>query len=178
MVYARLVHSEPAYLPASDRSEQTVATVIRNHTKAPAQNRAGIVAKFAQWATLKHEVTEVTKRQNKLRDEISAFVEANGYVDDKGSYLYDLPEPITAGGKTYTTIKRQRKVRTFFKEDEAEALLKSKGEDVYRSALTIPEPYLDQDKVYVLNQQGVLTDEEIDSLFGEKEDFAFTPVTE
>jgi len=155
--------------------DQNTKPVRRVHTKGPRVSKAGVIAKFTQWAVLKHEVTETTKRQNKLRDEISTYLEANGYQDDKGSFIIDLPEPLLAGGKTYTAIKRQRKTSQFFKEDEATALLEAKG--LLAEAQTTLT-YLDQDKVYVLNQEGKITDEEIDSFFGENESFAFTPVTE
>jgi hypothetical protein len=152
-----------------------MATVTRLHTKGtPRVSKAAIFGKFTQWAALKKDTTDLTTRMNKMRDEISTYVEANGYQDDNGSFLLDLPDPVEVGGKTYTAIKRQRKVSTFFKEDDATALLERKGLLEQAQSTTV---YLDQDKVHVLNQQGLLTDAEIDSMFGTSESYAFTPVT-
>lgn len=151
-----------------------MATTIRR--PAPAAPRpTGIAAKLAQWATIRAEIDALTARANHLRDELSQIVDTQGEPDDKGHIYLQLPAPITVGEKTYGSIKRERRVSTVFKEDEAEEALLAKGL-LARAQETIT--VLSQDAIYLLNQEGLLSDEEIDSFFGKKVSFAFKPVAD
>lgn len=90
----------------------------------------------------------------------------NGEVDDKGNRTLFFDEPLTIGDKTYTGVQAQRKEPAqFVDEDAAEALLKSKGQRYYdavfkRKVIRV----FSEDDLYVLNQKGIVTDEELDSL--------------
>jgi hypothetical protein len=59
--------------------------------------------------------------------------------------------------------------------EKAEELAIAKGirDRVFKEVTT---EVLDQDELYVLNQEGILSDEELDSLFVETESFAFKPI--
>lgn len=151
-----------------------MATTIRRPPRADVRP-PGISAKLAQWATIRAEIDTLTARANHLRDELSQLVDSQGDVDDKGHRYLQLPSPITVGEKTYGAIKRERRVSTVFKEDEAEETLQAKGL-LARAQETIT--VLSQDAIYLLNQEGLLSDEEIDSFFGKKISFAFRPIAE
>lgn len=131
-----------------------------------------IIPVFREWAVLKAEVTERTTRLNKLRDKVAAAVEQRGYTDHKGSQFLDLPFPIPAGETAYTRIKRERRVSIVSDLDAAERITRAKGEAVYRRAFP-PIPTLDADELFVLHQEGVLTEEEMDEILTQKETFAF-----
>lgn len=154
-----------------------MARVTRHHTKRVERpiKVDSIVAKFRQWATIKHETAALTTRQNHLRDEISAYVDKHGVKDNRGSLFLDLDTPVEVGDQVFRQIKRERRVSTSFDEEAAEALLESKGL-LAEAQTTIT--VLDQDKVYVLNQEGKITDEEIDSLFVQRESWAFKPIAD
>jgi len=150
-----------------------------NPTAAPEPQRIPfdpIIPVFREWAVLKAQVTEDTSRLNKLRDRVAAAVEQRGYVDHKGSQYLDLPFPIPAGESEYTRIKRERRVSISADEEAAERILKAKGEALYRRAFP-PVPTLDPDELYVLLQEGHLTEAEMDEILVQKETFAFRGLT-
>ncbi|MFH9731898.1 hypothetical protein [Streptomyces sp. NPDC017260] len=131
-----------------------------------------VIPIFREWAALKAQVTDETSRLNKLRDKVAAAVEKRGYTDHKGSQFLDLPFPIAAGESEYVRIKRERRVSVVADTDAAERITKSKGENIYRRAFP-PVPTLDADELYVLLQEGHLTEDEMDEILVQKETFAF-----
>ncbi|MEU1552120.1 hypothetical protein ABZ517_05285 [Streptomyces scabiei] len=150
-----------------------------NPTAAPERQRIPfdpIIPVFREWAVLKAQVTEETSRLNKLRDKIVGAVERRGYTDHKGSQYLDLPFPIPAGETEYTRIKRERRVSVVADEEAAERILKAKSEALYRRAFP-PVPTLDADELYVLLQEGHLTEAEMDEILVQRETFAFRGLT-
>ncbi|MGW3153690.1 hypothetical protein [Streptomyces sp. NPDC001089] len=150
-----------------------------NPTAAPEQQRIPfdpVIPVFREWAVLKAQVTEQTSRLNRLRDKVATAVEQRGYTDHKGSMYLDLPFPIPAGDNEYIRIKRERRVSVTADEEAAERILKAKGPALYRRAFP-PVPTLDVDELYVLLQEGALTEEEMDSIFQQRETFAFRGLT-
>ncbi|MFC9505380.1 hypothetical protein [Streptomyces sp. NPDC057002] len=150
-----------------------------NPTAAPESQRIPfdpVIPVFREWAVLKAQVTEETSRLNKLRDKIADAVEHRGYKDHKGSQYLDLPFPIPAGDNEYVRIKRERRVSVVADEQAAERITKAKGEHIYRRAFP-PVPMLDADELYVLLQEGHLTEAEMDEILVQKESFAFRGLT-
>ncbi|MEV7902193.1 hypothetical protein [Streptomyces anulatus] len=146
-----------------------------DNTAAPEPSRIPfdpIIPVFREWALLKAEVTERTTRLNKLRDRVVAAVEQRGYTDHKGSQYLDLPFPVPAGDIEYTRIKRERRVSILADPEAAERITRAKGDTVYRRAFP-PVPSLDADELFVLLQEGVLTEEEMDEILVQRESFAF-----
>jgi hypothetical protein len=131
--------------------------------------------KTRQFLALKFQETEIVTRKNKLRDEVSVHVDANGEVDEKGSKFWKLDPPIEVNGQKFTEVKRERRVSTSLDAEKAEELAVAKGirDRLFKQVTT---EVLDQDELYVLNQEGVISDEELDGLFVETESFAFKPI--
>ena len=191
----------------------TTRTVARRTTRP--RGAAGIFGKITQHLVCKAESEALKTRYEHLRDEIMAYLDKHGEVDEKGHKMLALPQPVLVAGKEFGSVKRERRVSTSFDEEAAEALLTPKGllSRVQRTIVTInstmpiesrfgvggdghnvrlftddskshivPEAIvdwatvLDQNEVYVLNQQGLITDEELDSLFVENETFAYKPL--
>ena len=113
--------------------------ISRRSAPAEPTTAAGIFSKVKQHLIFKTESETLKKRAEKVRDEIMIFLEKNGEVDEKGSLSLDLPAHITAGGKEFASIKRQRKVSTSFDEGAAEELLHTKGllSRVQKSSVTV-----------------------------------------
>lgn len=125
-----------------------------------------------EWALLKKKVDADTRRMNLLRDSMMLIVADKGEVDEKGSLFLDV-EPITVGDQTFGTIKRERRVSVSLDEDATETLLDSKGL-LGRAQKTVV--VLDHDEIYVLQQEGLITEAELDALFVERESWAFKPL--
>lgn len=130
---------------------------------------------FAQWATLKHQGDLIAERLKGLRDDLMGAIDKAGLTDEKGSKYLNLKVPLIHEGKVYRTLKKERRVSERLDETAAEALLAKKGL-LERCQKTVV--VFDPDELYVLNQEGLLTDDELDSLIDIKETWAFKPQAE
>jgi hypothetical protein len=156
-----------------------MATVQRRATRRTERpislDQAAPWEKTRQFLALKFQETDIVTRKNKLRDEVAAHVDATGDVDEKGSKFWKLDPPIEINGQKFTEVKRERRVSVSLDEEKVETLVTSKGirDRVFKQ---VTQEVLDQDELYVLNQEGVITDAELDGLFSENESFAFKPI--
>jgi hypothetical protein len=146
-----------------------VATQVRRNTQQ------AVESVFAEHITLKRQGSVLTTRadalKSKLKDWFKSTASDDVYENEQGSKFYDFPETISDGKETYKGMELRRSVSAKFNEDEATKILQRKG--VYNEALT---PVLDQDKIYVLLQEGKITEKDIDKMFEETESFAFWPL--
>lgn len=133
-----------------------------------------IVPAFREWALLRMEVNSLTAKMNKLRDTVAAAVESRGYRDHRGHQYIDLPFPITVGDTEFTRIKRERRASVMANEEIAERIAREK--DVY-DRLFPPVRSLDTEELYVLYQEGVLTQSEMDEILETRETYAFKGVS-
>jgi hypothetical protein len=131
-----------------------------------------IIPVFRQWAMLKAEIEISMRVRDKLRDRVVKAVEERGYRDHKGSQYIDLPFELEVGGYKYQRIKRERRVSISPDVDRAEEIIGSKGEEFLRRAFPM-RPVFDPDELYVLLQEGVLTESDMDAIFVQHESYAF-----
>lgn len=133
------------------------------------------VQTFTEHIMLKRQGATITTRANGLKDRLKKwFLESptdDVYENENGSRFFDFPDTVSDGKDEYKGMELRRSVSTAFDEEEAEKILKRKG--VYQEALT---PVLDQDKIYVLVQEGKITEKDLDKMFVQSEKYAFWPV--
>jgi hypothetical protein len=134
-----------------------------------------IVNKAMQFLSLRHEEKVIKTRKDQLRDAIKKYMADNSRVDERGNQYFGLGDTITVDGKEYNALKNERKVSTYLDEDRLVELAEGKG---LRDRIIRTIEVVDQDEVYVLNQEGLLTDEELDSLFEERITWALIPIKE
>lgn len=146
-------------------------TVTRRSTKQPSVKDQIIT--FREHLVLKKEAASITARSEKLKKRLKEWlpVATESYTDVKGSYFVDLPETVEVDGQAYSGMELRRSVSIKFDEDAAEAVLKRKK--VLDEALST---YIDQDKVARLQQEGKLTEADMDKMFTESESFSFWPI--
>jgi hypothetical protein len=146
-----------------------VPTQIKRNTQQ------AVESVFAEHITLKRQGSVLNTRaealKKKLKDWFTSTASDDVYENENGSKFYDFPETISDGKETYKGMELRRSVGTKFNEEAATKILQRKG--VYNEALT---PVLDQDKIYVLLQEGKITEKDIDKMFEETESFAFWPL--
>lgn len=136
---------------------------------------SAVVSKLLQFLVLKDEVKTTSDRLDVLKKDLTAHVKEHGETDDKGHRTFTFPAPLPYGDKQYVGFQQQRRVSQSFDTETAEKVLKDKG--LWdRAVVMVPE--IDQNEIFVLNQEGLLTDDELDSMFAERETFAFRPISE
>lgn len=133
-----------------------------------------IIPVFREWATLKHRTDSMIREQNKLRDQVVSAVEERGYADHKGSQYIDLPFPLPVGDVEYLRIKRECRTSISADADIAERITRERG--VYERAFVLV-PTLQPDELYVLLQEGALTEQDMDEIFVKKLTYAFRGLT-
>ena len=108
-----------------------------------------------------------TSAKEKAGRTIKDFITDNGAVDEvSGNIVYLLDEPIQVGKKVYAGMELRRKTDVTFDEEAALKLAVDKG---LMGVVTHTEIVVDQDAFFVLNQQGKLTEAELDALLVESE---------
>jgi len=117
---------------------------------------------YRQWVVLRQREESIKQRINELRNKLLAYAEAYGVEDAKGHRVVEI-DPITIGGRVYGGWVRRKRVSQRINEERTRALAEEKGlvDEIFKPKV-IEE--LDQDALYRLNQEGQLTDEELDSL--------------
>lgn len=138
----------------------TATRRIARTTKKGSTGAFDVVRKLKDFLTVKTEVKVLAKRETALKDDLSEFVDENGYTDDRGHIWFDLPEVVEAldeNGKTvlYNRIQRQRRVGEQFNADAAETILEKKKikDACSKSYLQVVDP----DKaIAVLKKHGLL----------------------
>lgn len=117
---------------------------------------------------------DAKNKKDKARSSLKNHVAENGDTDSDGHIRW-LFEPVTINGVTYNGLMNQRRVSTRIDEERAIALAKKAG---VLEQITSYEPVYDFDQLYVLNQEGRISDEELDSIVEVAESYALIPIKE
>lgn len=126
-------------------------------------------ADFRAFIKLKKQIEDLTKMQNEIKTRLVETVEQHGDVDDKGHLWFDLPEEIEG----YKGMQRQRRVSQKLDMDAATELLE-KANLSDRCVKMVPS--LDEDEVMACLYEGLLTEEDVDTMFPKTITWAFIPV--
>ncbi len=98
-------------------------------------------------------------------------------LDDKGNRYYDFDDPIFIGGKAYSGLQAQRRVYSEIDLGGAEHLMRRLGQELFdRVFRQVTIRQFSEDDLYLLNQEGVVSDAELDDLIIEKETWALVAV--
>jgi hypothetical protein len=129
---------------------------------------SSVLSKVQQFVTLKRRIDDLTKEQAELKTFLSDLVDTEGEPDDKGHLWYSLDQEVDG----YRSLQRQRKVSQSLDMAEATRILKEKGLD---SRCFVMQPVLDEDAVMSCLYEGLLTEEDVDTMFPKKVTWAFIP---
>ena len=103
-----------------------------------------------------------------MKATMMAFVEANGYEDDKGHRWVDIE-----GVEGVSHLKRERRTSTFLDTDVAEAEMEKLG--VLKKCTRIVKEF-DEDKMLALAYNGDIPRVIVDKCYTETTSYAFKPV--
>jgi len=142
---------------------------------------------FLGYLTAWCAVKDGTTLRDKSRDAIKKWF-ANGgdgdhevTVNDNGSQLVEFPEVKEVGGRKFAGVENRRTVTSVLDPDLIdewlETLPAAKRQKISAQILTeVKEYVLDPDELFKLNQQGVIDDDTLDSLYRTNESWALNVV--
>lgn len=139
------------------------------------------------WALTKTRADLLTAQVNQLRDKMSKTLRARGITDEKGSYLLPLNTAVNVGEKVYSHVKLERAEGNEVDEEQASLICmsdkiaeraaqrKTDRVDVYNRVFPWVRQF-DPQETYVLYQEGILDDEDLDAIFPPKVAWRFKGV--
>lgn len=130
-----------------------------------------MLRKATEFINLREELQQVTARKEQTRDWLKQRLQNSGYVDHDGNQWFDLPD----GYGEYRHLKNEKKVSTTINVERLKNLALDKGVEARVIRKEVIE-VIDQDEIYVLYQENIITEEELDSLFDEKVTYALNVV--
>lgn len=133
------------------------------------QEDDGILGKVRRFVNLKRQIDDLTKEQSVIKTFLSDVVDTEGEPDEKGHLFYPLPEEVDG----YKSLQRQRRVSQRLDEDAAQALLKERG--LHDRCFELM-PVLKEDEVMACLYEGLLSEEDVDTMFPKSVTWAFVPV--
>jgi hypothetical protein len=111
-------------------------------------------------------------RKNRARDWIKEQIRSLGEPDESGNFIWEF-DHIPSGSGFCTGLKLQRRVSEYISEDKAMALIARKALGK-RCVEWVAVP--DMNEIYVCNQEGIISDEEMDELMEVEETWALVKV--
>ena len=144
--------------------------LVTRDTSVPHQVRWAL-----DYIMTQYDEGEIKHHRSGLRDSLLPWIKENGEEDENGNFIWLFDEPINGPDGVTTGLIAQRRVSEFINEDTAWALVEKYG--VREKCVALVEE-LDLDAMYALNQEGVISDEDIDSILELNETFALTRIKE
>jgi hypothetical protein len=129
---------------------------------------AKIKTLFTTYIGIRQQRETFAKQEDEYKKQLSNVVETQGYTDDKGSLYVDFDAPIEG----YAGLKRERRVNQLLNEDKALEILRRRG--LAESCIRTIE-VVNEDAVRAALYDGKLSQDDIDSMFIQKETYAFIP---
>ena len=121
------------------------------------------------------ESKEASAQRAKYHKILMNHITETGYEDEDGHIIWTFPDPFWFEGTWYTGFKKQRRVSEYIDEDKARELV-SKYHLEDRCLVKVVTYDLDLDELYAANQEGIVSDDEIDSIIGHDETWALVKV--
>lgn len=143
--------------------------------ETPTRPQSTITRSVLEWLYLKNQADELVALANQARDRVTREVcnSAGSYFDERGHRYLDLDKPLTVGETTYGAVKRERRVTRIANPDRAHDLAAELG---LVDRLFPPTPTFDEQELFVVYQEGGITEAQIDELYDVKESWALKAV--
>ena len=121
------------------------------------------------------DATQVGRQRDEYRDKLKPWIMESFNPDSDGNYYYEFPKPIQIDGIWYTGLKVQRRVSEYIDDDKAIEIINSHG--LHDRCLIKKVTYdVNYDQFYAANQEGKISDDEVDSIIDFEESFALVKV--
>ena len=144
-----------------------------------------IKAKVAAYLLLNQEIADRKILQDNLKKELDPYLR-EAETNARGSYVIPFAEPLKANGKEYASLQKTKKVSKVLNEQRVIDFLmeRANSEDehwmgwddlVSNSGVIVTVQHVDQDVLWDLFVQDMITQEELDSFFDVNVTWAFSP---
>lgn len=146
---------------------------------------AAIKAKVAAYLLLNKEIADRKKTQEDIKKELEPYLkEAN--TNARGSHVIQFSEPLEVLGKQYKELQKTKKVSKVLNEQRVIDFLleRANSDDEYwagwddlvsNSGVIVTVQHVDQDVLWDLFVQDLITQEELDSFFDVTVSWSFNP---
>lgn len=114
-----------------------------------------------QNVVLKDEADRLADRQKDVKNKIQEGIDALGEEDTRGHFVVDIDDDVTG----ITKVIRQKRVSKTLNMEVAEELLSNKG---LSDRCVKMVPVIDEEEIMAAFYEGLLTEEDIDSMFPAK----------
>lgn len=123
------------------------------------------------------EETRIVKEKNVSRDYLKTKIRELGEPDENGNIIWYFDELLTLPSGTYTGLMLQRRVSEYTDEEIAKEIITENdlGDRCIKEEVI---QVLDLDEIYACNQEGLLSDDQIDSMIVVNESFALVKMKE
>lgn len=119
-----------------------------------------------------YDENNLKSKRLELRDKLYEFITDNGVPDENGNLIFEFEQPMTVDGdEWYTGLMLQRRVSEFVDDDIARQVVVKYGLGP-RCIKTVTIEEIDYDELYACNQEGLVPDEDIDSILSTEESWA------
>lgn len=120
-----------------------------------------LINNVRQNVILKDEIDNLTKRQTEIKSRITETVIAMGEEDDRGHVVVEIDDEVSGIAK----VMRQKRVTKSLDQQIAEDLLEKKG---LKERCLQPVYVLNEEQIMAAYYEGLLTEEDIDTMFPAK----------
>lgn len=141
----------------------------------PADPATPVARSVLEWLYLKSQADELVARANLARDAVTRAVCASdkAVADDRGHLWLDLDSPLRVGESVYTAIKREKRVTRLPSEQRAEEF--AEKHDLVERLFPM-RPVFNEAELYVLYQEGLISEVELDDLYDVRTTWALKAV--
>jgi hypothetical protein len=116
------------------------------------------MSQITEYIRVAATIDGLDERRKQLREKIFAYLEEEGFEDEKGNIQFPLQTPIDGVIRVEKSGRRTRKLD----EDKATEIIEQQGiaDDVYKMVRVI-----DEDALMAAYYEGKITEEQIDEMF-------------
>lgn len=124
---------------------------------------------LTNWSQAKACGTARDSARDQIKGWMAGHVGKGVEVDENGHQRVDFDVPLEVDGKKYVGLENRRTVATGFDVEAAMELVDSlPAADRKRAVKTVVTEEIDQGMLFVLNQEGKISDDELDSCITER----------
>lgn len=125
-----------------------------------------MLRKAHQYLSFRAQAANLDKVKDPLGKELKAHIAQSGELDANGNVDLLFPEPLTIDGETFLGLRNQKiQPAPLVDEEKVDELLATLPPEIReRVVREVTITVRDDDELYVLNQEGLITDDQLDGV--------------